>query len=141
MNLCVVFLMGTTALLGDDNKCAGGYLSRTLQLTFWEQEGMMLSFMMLYNGCNQYWNVLSHQARRNQSGKIHHHSLKSTLQSYFMHFYNAVKDDALITVMGFSFSTFWDLVELFKPVYLHCTPHASCFIWVKHHSAAFLSAR
>jgi len=42
-----------------------------------------------------------------------------------MHLFNAGQDEALITVMGFSFATFWELLELFTPVYLRYTPQFS----------------
>jgi hypothetical protein len=35
-----------------------------------------------------------------------------------MHLFNAGQDDALITVTCFSFSTFWELLDLFTPIYL-----------------------
>jgi len=115
-----------TSYLDDDNKDGDeGYLSHTLPSTFWEQEDIMLSFMALHNKHNQYHNVLSHQDRRNPSGKIHHHPLQSLSQSCFMHLFNAGQGDALITVTGFSFSTFQDLLELFTQVYLRYTPHVT----------------
>jgi len=130
--LCVVFLM-VTSLLGNNNEGEEGYLSRTSQSTFWEQEDiLMLSFMVLYDQWNWYCNVLSHQARRNCSGKIDRCSLQSLLQSSLTYLFNAEQDDAIITVMGFSFATFWDLLELFTPVYLGYTPHVSSSSKITH---------
>jgi hypothetical protein len=85
-----------TSELGDDKDGDIGYLSHTLQSTFWEQEDTMLSFMALYDEYNRYHNALSHQARRNHGVKIRCHSLQSPSQSCFMHLFNAGQDDALI---------------------------------------------
>jgi hypothetical protein len=95
-----------TSELGYDKDCDEGYLPHTLPSTFWEQEDILLSFMALHDDHNRYCSVLSQQARRNCSGKIHHCSLQSPSQSSFMHLFNAGQDDTLITVTGFSFATF-----------------------------------
>jgi hypothetical protein len=52
------------ALASYDNDGKEGYLSHTLQSIFWEQQDIVLSFVVLFDECNQYQNVLGSQARR-----------------------------------------------------------------------------
>jgi hypothetical protein len=47
----VVFLIDTSEL-GENKDGDEGYLSHTLQSTFWEQEDIVLSFMVLHDDRN-----------------------------------------------------------------------------------------
>jgi hypothetical protein len=108
--------------LSDDE---GGYLSSTLQSAFWDQENLLRALFVFSDDKNRFRSGLGIQAQRNRSGKIRRRSLQPPRLSSFMHLFNGRQDDALITVTGLNYDTFYGLLELFAPIYLRYTPHVS----------------
>jgi hypothetical protein len=91
----------------------------TLSSSFWEEEDCIQTiFVALSNDKNHFRSALSRQVTKNCSGKIRRLFLMSPSNSAFMHLFRTGQDDVLITMTGFDYATFHELLEHFSPLFI-----------------------